>query len=299
MNLWRFSDRRRGHDAQSLGLTRALCALISCNVYELAATPWPQALVCWISGAFAAGAALPDPDLIIGAGHGTHLSLLAARRARGGRAIVLMRPTLPSSWFDCCIIPEHDGVAAGRRIIVSRGPLNFVSPAGSHDRAAGLILIGGPSRHAAWRFNMYRARIQALSATPGIAWTVCDSPRTPVADSAALAVLGGIRFVSWRDAGAGWLAENLAEFGQIWVTGDSVSMVYEALSAGAAVGVMDDVSGAANRVSRAIAALVARGDVTTFEAWQSGRRPEPPDRPLREAHRCATLLLDILRQPHG
>ncbi|MBI1731894.1 MAG: mitochondrial fission ELM1 family protein [Gammaproteobacteria bacterium] len=293
LNLWRFSDGRRGHDAQSLGLVRALGRLAECRVFELQAAAWPQALVCWFSGTFPAGNGMPDPHLLIGAGHGTHLPMLAARRARCGKIVVMMRPTLPAAWFDYCIVPDHDGARAGDRILVSHGPLNPVAPGGG-DPAAGLILVGGPSRHFRWRFEQLKPRIETLLATTESVWTLCDSPRTPPADSRVLAGMHRATFVSWRDVDADWLGGQMSASGRIWVTGDSLSMIYEALSAGAAVGLLDLPERRSDRVTRALSTLVSGGQITPYQAWRSGQALIPVRPPLREADRCATLLLQRL-----
>ena len=72
---------------------------------------------------------LPTPDLLLGAGHHTHLSLLAARRIRGGKVVVLMRPSLPPGLFDLCLIPEHDAPPARPNVLATRGALNRIQPA--------------------------------------------------------------------------------------------------------------------------------------------------------------------------
>src|SRR5690606_9436172 len=95
------------------------------------------------------------PHLIVAAGHATHLPALAARRARGGRAIVLMRPTLPTPLFDLCLVPEHDLLSlSGRlnrfRVVPTRGVLNPFEASADADQTTGLVLIGGPSKHHGW-----------------------------------------------------------------------------------------------------------------------------------------------------
>ena len=88
--VWRFSDGKSGHDNQSLGLVDALQRRTRIHSYDIPVQP--GAALDWLIGRFPAGSLLPDPWLIIGAGHATHLPMLAARRARGGRTAVLMRP---------------------------------------------------------------------------------------------------------------------------------------------------------------------------------------------------------------
>ena len=57
--------------------------------------PTLTALSILFIGRFLAWRDLPTPDIVLGAGHRTHLSLLAARRVHRGKAVVLMRPSLP------------------------------------------------------------------------------------------------------------------------------------------------------------------------------------------------------------
>lgn len=292
LTVWRFSDRRRGHDAQSLGLVHALGRLTACRSFDLPALPWPQTLSYWLAGNFPPGDQLPNPHLIVGAGHGTHGSLLAARRARQGKIVVLMRPTLPTAWFDFCIIPEHDPAPAGDHILRSFGPLNTLTAGTHNDPAAGLILVGGPSRHFQWRFAELLPRIQTLLGTPGIAWTVSNSPRTPAADNALLAAqLPGATFLPYNSVGTDWLAGQLRASGTVWITADSMSMIFEALTAGSAVGILELPDRGTDRVTRAISDLVTRGMVTPYHAFQPGIRLAVARPVLHEADRCAALLL--------
>jgi hypothetical protein len=289
--LWRVGDGRRGHDAQSRGLLAALGRRSPCRVFEIPALPWPRACALWLRGAFPPGAGLPDPDLIIGAGHGTHATMLAARRARGGRIVALMRPTLPGACFDLCIVPGHDPAPRSGHVLRSVGPLNAFTADGPHDPARGIVLVGGPSRHHGWDAPALAARLHAVLATPGMAWTVTDSPRTPPAQRAQLAALPGVRYAGWDAVDETWLPAELRECGVAWITADSLSMIFEALTAGVAVGVLPVPERRPGRVPAAVADLIARGLVTPFAAWQQGRVPAPASPPLREADRCAAQVL--------
>jgi signal peptidase I len=81
--------------------------------------------------------------------------------------------------------------------------------------------------------------------------------------------------------------EVVIEAGEVWVSEDSVSMLYEALSSGARVGVLAVRRGAANRITAAVDALVERGWLGRPGHWQPGAGPE---RPLNEAGRCAAWV---------
>ena len=37
-----------------------------------------------------------------------------------------MKPSLPRRWFDLCIVPQHDGVAADAHTLVTEGALNRI-----------------------------------------------------------------------------------------------------------------------------------------------------------------------------
>lgn len=112
--VWMVTDGKAGHLNQMRGLVHALGERASVEPHTIAALPRAGALAALATKRFAPGVGLPDPDLVLAAGHGTHLSALAARRARGGKLIALMRPTLPLRWFDLVIAPRHDFLHARR-----------------------------------------------------------------------------------------------------------------------------------------------------------------------------------------
>ena len=68
-------------------------------------------------------------------------------------------------------------------------------------------------------------------------------------------------------------------------------MVYEALTAGAAVGLIDVPIAKVNRISHAVRRLVEARYVTTLVDWMAGARLKPSREPLREADRCAAVVL--------
>ena len=92
-----------------------------------------------------------------------------------------------------------------------------------------------------------------------------------------------------------WLPEQLARSGTVWVTPDSASMVFEALSAGADVGVFDLPVNPKSRVGRAIAHLADAQRITRFANWCAHGTLHPNLHPLAEADRCATWILKWLK----
>ncbi len=297
--LWLITDNKPGHRSQLQGLAQALAARTAVAAHWIDAPSGRSALWQWLAGRFPPGAALPDPDLILVAGHRTHLAGLAARRARGGRLIALMRPSLPLGCFDLCVIPQHDDPPARTNVVATRGVLNTARP--SPERAAdkGLFLIGGPSRHHGWDTPGLLAQTDAiLTATPAMHWTLTTSRRTPVETESALLALRerGVDVRPVRDTPPGWAMEQVARSAQAWVTEDSVSMVYESLTAGAATGLLAVPRLGETRITAGVAELQREGFVTSFADWQrEGTLHAPPTR-LSEADRVAAVVLSC--RPH-
>jgi mitochondrial fission protein ELM1 len=291
-------DGKPGHENQSRGLAEALARQRRCDLHLLTALPRARALAAWIFGRAAWTATLPAPDLIIGAGHATHLSLLAARRAHGGRCVVLMKPSLPCRFFDYCVIPQHDKLAPSARVFLSVGALNRMraNPAAVAGRASkGLMLIGGPSRHFVWDNATLALQIDSILAhTPGIAWTLATSRRTPSDFGEHLSRHAQLSIVPHGETDAAWLPAQLASHGVAWVTPDSASMVYEALSADAQVGLFDLSANPVSRVAHAMAQLADAHQITRFVSWCAHNRFHPKPPMLAEADRCATWLLQQL-----
>ena len=281
------SDGKAGHLNQSLGLAEALQRLR------------PEVQVCQIS-AMARGAALrallrrdsqgEAYDLLIGAGHGTHLTLLALGRACACPTVVIMRPSLPRRLFDLCIVPRHDGVAEDERCWLSDGPMNRLIPGDKCDE--GVILVGGPSPHFIWDEGAVLTQLQTIAAQGR--WQLSTSRRTPVSflPAARSLSLPNLTLHDVAELSPGWLGTTLAQAAQCWVTPDSASMVYEAMTAGCGVGLMDLAPQKGSRVAGAMADLQQRGLVTHFCEFAPGSTLQSAQPVLAEANRLAQRLLD-------
>jgi mitochondrial fission protein ELM1 len=298
---WIISDGKSGHVNQSLGLAEALAHATPTEIVRHPALPAWRAWLAWLLKRFP-GNSHPAPDLILGAGHATHATLLAARRAHGGRTVVLMKPSLPRRCFDLCILPRHDGVAADTRTLLTEGALNRIQPATTPDARQGLlrhglILVGGASPHFAWDSDVVRTQIESLLArTPEMKWTLTTSRRTPTNFLALLAPHPTLTVVPHTVTSPDWLPEQLARCGTVWVTPDSASMVFEALTAGADVGVFDLPVNPKSRVGRAVAQLADTQRITRFANWCANGSLHPNLHPLAEADRCAIWILEWLKR---
>jgi mitochondrial fission protein ELM1 len=292
--VWRLLDGRPGHENQTAGLLAALAERRPLSAFDLRAPPRWRGWLDLVRGQCSVADGLPSPDLLLGAGRAAQAPLLACRRARGGRAVVLMNPGLPLGWFDLCVVPEHDGVSAGPGVFVSRGALNAARPAPQKRGDLGLILVGGPSRQFDWDADGLVVQLGQIVQRDPRAWVIATSRRTPAATVDVLrqqfSAAAGI--VTPDQAAPGWLLGQLALAPVAWVSEDSVSMLYEALTAGAACGLLEVPARRRGRVRAGLDRLLAEGRVTAYADWAQGRPLTTAGEPLDEAGRCADWILD-------
>ena len=291
--IWSITDGKPGHRQQIRGLIQALRDELPIEEVEFKAVHTARALAHLASGCYPPGDGCPAPDLIIGAGHATHLNILAARRARGGKTVVLMKPSLPRWLFDLCLIPLHDGVAPSQRVVLTQGALNAMQRSIDTDPNVGLILLGGISRHYEWHDGEVLSGVRKLvESTPQVRWTLTTSPRTPASllDELLALAYPNLEVIPFQQTAQGWLQTVMARAGQVWVTPDSVSMVYEALTSGSGVGVFDLPQRQSSRVARGLERLVQSGWVTRFRHWQPGQTLPRLSAQINEAARCAKWI---------
>lgn len=293
--IWRFVDGKLGHDDQTRGLVNALTKHISCQCVDIAVSSADlKAILNLLTGVFPIGKNLPLPDLIIGAGHQTHLPMLAAKRAYGGKIVVLMQPSLPTGLFDLCLIPEHDEYRGPGKVIETRGVLNSARAAGQHYDNRGLIMIGGPSKHFDWDADKVFKQIEALIGHhPDVDFQLTTSRRTPADFLNRLQQLAcqKVRVYSGEQTTQSWLSEQLANVSSTWVTEDSASMIYSALTAQTAVGVLSMPSKQNSRLSKGINKLIGEGAVVRFDPEANYIAKHRPAIGFLEADRCAKLIL--------
>jgi mitochondrial fission protein ELM1 len=156
---------------------------------------------------------------------------------------------------------------------------------------SGVILIGGPSKHYNWDETGMLVQVRALLEHAPRNWLIGSSRRTPASTEQALSGLCGDRFVPASATGPDWLPQQLARAEVCWVTEDSASMVYEALTAGCRVGVLPLNNDADSRISKGIEQLTAQGLVVRAPDWSmSGLAAAGVV--FNEAERCAEAVLE-------
>jgi len=296
--IWRFTDGKPGHDSQSLGLACALKKLVDCEIHSVDShTP----LLAFAGPIFCRDSdllKLPSPNLIIGAGRKTHIPILATKRRHNCFSVILMRPSLPSSWFDICLIPEHDGLLTPSNVIQTKGAINTIVPSEHKNSDKGIILIGGPAKHLLWDDKEICSMIEKIVNTDQVHWTLYDSPRTPDATKSILRNINSPNssYTPYAESDRSKLEEQIATASRIWVSMDSVTMLYEALTGNAAVGVLSIKAEKRNKISNAISKLICENQCIAFSDWEKGRALTPPTTRVNESIRCAALLLQKIKQ---
>ncbi|MEZ6124045.1 MAG: ELM1/GtrOC1 family putative glycosyltransferase [Planctomycetaceae bacterium] len=293
LTIWCLLDGKAGHQNQVLGLAEAIRRQVSAELHPVVLTPSQRGFRSLLPSS---SRGLPEaaPDLMIGAGHATHLPLWTFRRRFGGKSVVLMKPTLPLRCFDLCLVPDvHRLRHVPENTILTHGVLNRIQPSVTHDSGKGLILIGGPCSHYRWDSEKIADQCRAvIDRSPRTEWTIATSRRTP-AD-----------FIEWcsafetphalirpDDVGPDWLVQQLSVSGTVWVSEDSVSMTYEAVTAGGQVGVLELRRHRSNRVTDCIDVLVSEGYVTRWSLWQTTGKLDRRSHTFCEADRCARKIL--------
>lgn len=291
--VWLLLDGRPGHQNQVLGLADALQRIQPLHVETVN--------IRGVSHGLMTGAArdrrLPSgrPNAIIAAGHSTHLPLLILGRRFAARTVLLMKSTLPYALFDACLVPDvYNFRAVPQNVILTTGVLNRIQRSQHQDASQRLVLIGGPSKHHAWDGPKVLKQLEhILESKPSGHWAIATSRRTPAVfvDQLQLLQSDRIRLVPAESVGPEWLPQQFARCGEVWVTGESVSMLYEAVTSGAAVGMLELPRIRSNKATRCIDMLLDLNAVTLFTNYMADGVLKASDLPLNEADRCARELL--------
>ncbi len=296
LRLWVLADKKPGHTSQLHGLIGELQKITPLDMRWVDAEALSFRATDWLLRRWPEPSITTPPDIVIGAGSASHVLILLARRVFGCMAAVVMRPSIPLFLYDAAIVPRHDRPPTRDNILITKGVMNTV-PSRTPDMVADqhTILVGGISKHFEWSSADIISQIREVtSVAPDRTWTVTNSRRTP-ADFASLiqaAKLPNVIFLSHEETPRGWLPEQLKKSQEVWVTPDSVSMVYEAITSGAATGLFSLKPIEHGRIHEGLDEILAAELYTPFERWQQTHALPPPRQPLREAERGARWLLD-------
>jgi mitochondrial fission protein ELM1 len=296
MHIWIIKDDKLGHLNQGRGLAQALEEQSEQPTYltELPFLPFLESFL-WLFGVFPKSWKallnqhdLITPDYVFGAGRRNHLSIAMCRLKLGATGIVLSKPNWPKCFFNYCVIPEHDEVKPKAKVMVTTGAMNKVRPSKTLDPEKGIILIGGESSHYIWDDEALIKQIDSVVQSSKMKWVLTVSRRTPDSFIKALKQQS-LDIDLYEETPANWLPQQLAVSGTVWVTPDSVSMLYEALSSGGNVGLLNLTPAKMSRVARSAQKLLDDGKLAQIS---EGRVIEAKDPlVLDEATRIAKWIL--------
>jgi mitochondrial fission protein ELM1 len=290
------SEGRPGHENQSVGLAQALAQRTKAEV-EIIRIPTTWNLLTRRYAALTTKSTVPQ--LVIGTGHKVHLPLWFAARKFNARSVVIMAPTWPKFWFDLCILPQHDSEPgnANPRIITTLGALNRVPETIPTKQPRGVVLIGGPSKSHGWDSpTTANAIVAVVNSRPELDWAITDSRRTPPEFLEQLRAKNlRAEIISHQQTPPDWVPARLLAAEEAWATEDSVSMIFEAVTAGARTGVLPVPATKPDADPiHAVQKLGREGYATTYATWSQNGRRLPAPKPLHETGRCADIVLQKL-----
>ena len=239
--IWRFTDGKAGHDKQSLTLVESLMNQTKCRLFDFNVQDQRNPILDIIFRNYKLPEGITKPDIAIGAGHKTHLHLLAVKRCFNAKIVVIMKPSIPLIFFDLCIIPKHDGIKNGPNIINTQSSLVKFNSNLKKKENTGLILIGGPSKHYFWDSKTVLEEICKISKKFKFRKLLLStSRRTPFdfLDQLNELNIPDIKVYEYSKIKSDWLDKHINKVKNIWVTNDSYSMVTEALASGADVDII-------------------------------------------------------------
>jgi len=300
-------DGRPGHEKQTQGVIAALTRLtpVAATYTKLPRPTVATGLKNWIVYLGTLGLRTWQPtgskavDLIIGTGAATHIPMLRLKGRSHAKIVTCMTPDpLLVGKIDLCLVPHHDQPPQRANIFTTIGPPGLPARTRRSDSQRNLILVGGRDEKShAWQTASLLAQIKTLVARePDLTWTITSSPRTPGECEIRLQALADgypqVTFFRAQDTAKGWIEGAYAQNGTAWVTADSISMIYEALTAGCRVGVLPvQWKKPHNKFQKSIDYLERRHMVMIYEYWLTNPGQSFQPAALDEASRCAEEIL--------
>lgn len=252
--VWTLTTGEAGMGSQARGLALRLDTSFEDKIFPLG-PPWswmpghlaPLALM--LSGSH--GLVPPWPDLLITCGRRSVAAALDMRRASKGRVrlVHIQNPRTPLRHFDLVIPMRHDQIEGPNVLSIATAVHPFTPEALERARAEWSmrlkpdnrpvlgVILGGPTGRMEMTDGVVEDVLAAIAAfradTDGRVW-VTPSRRTPAAVRARVqASLAADPMVQvWSGDGPNPYPGILAVCDRFLVTGESISMVSEALSAG-------------------------------------------------------------------
>lgn len=269
MHIVYVSDGKAGHRSQALGLFKAMQrqSQEAVTFQEISIDDLPIATLISALVSHQLHAVEHEPTYIFGVGSHTHFRVwLLGKVYNKAKTIILMKPSLPLTWFDYAVIPQHDGIQASNKVLTTQGALNPIVNEERHQHGRILIALGGSSKRHQWNaVKVLHAIEQIVEQNPNSEIILTTSRRTPQAFLAELKQLKNIEKVQIFPVEVtpqGWIFEEMQKAEAVWVTEDSVSMIYEALTAGCKVGVIEVDRLKEDRITKSVDEILKQGLVS-------------------------------------
>ncbi len=286
-----FLDPSPGHRKQTLGIIKALAELTHTKTELI-----------YIKKRFSPIPASSSKrcDIAIGTGSMTHLPILFYKKKYGAKAITCMTPGFLKSRFDLCFVPMHDYWKPKKNMFVTIGPPNISCYTEDKNEKKGLIVIGGIDKKShIWNGSDICKNVNSIvTKKKDVEWTISSSPRTPDNTENMLKNIASnssnADFIEFSKTKEGWIEAWYVRSHYVWLTADSVSMVYEALTAGCKVGILPvKWKKKENKFQKGIDYLTNEKLVSTYEIFSDSVYDINTKKiRLDEASRCAKEILE-------
>jgi uncharacterized protein len=293
MHIVYISDGKAGHRSQALGLYQAMQRQSQFEVtFEEVLIEKLSIMSLLLASKKQQHAALAQkPDYIFGVGSHTQLRvLLAGKVFPQAKTVILMKPNFPFSWFDHVIVPAHDGISEQGNVIVTQGALNPIVNEERHQKDRILIALGGSSKRHQWNETKVLSSVQNIvKHNPESEIILTTSRRTPsdfVSKLRDQDFASKLQIFPVEETPQGWIFEEMQKAEAVWVTEDSVSMIYEALTAGCRVGVIEIDRLKEDRITQSLVQAYHQGVV----ARQTEISKLPHNIALKEADRVVIFF---------
>ena len=309
MTIWVISDGKPGHVNQSMGLVSALNRRASVDVYRVEI----GGLNFWKAWRKVVRQDYPRPDIILGAGHKTHIPVWLAARKYKALSFLCMKPSLPMFFYDLCFVPYHDLILDSDDLMTkyyelrdnskcvpgyvfpTMGALHRIVPHPEETKEFTLILVGGPSKFFFWNTLKLVDQLRKIRERTEGRIILTTSRRTPKDVIPKLIdEFPDIEIYPVEQTDSDWVPEHLRKANAVWVTEDSVSMIFESMGSGVFVGLLEIPKKPVGtpRVATGIQLVLAEGYVTPFTQWERGKANAKHRRNVLEADRAAEFVLN-------
>jgi mitochondrial fission protein ELM1 len=279
--IWVLADPRAGTAAQALGIAERLnepFRRVDLAWGPMARLPLPFPSLAGLTPEARAALAPPWPDLVISAGRRSAPVALWLKQ-KGARLVHCMRPGFGAARFDLLVIGQHDAPKPAPNILPILGAAHRISPerlAAARAEFAALaalpapriaLLMGGPPRAEGMDAQVAGAITAKVAGFAGSVLASASRRTGSPAEAAMAAALAGHphQLFRWGDAPPNPYAGFLAWADQVVVTGDSVSMLSEALATDGPVFIADP-GGLGPRHQRLAQSLIAAGQARDLAA---------------------------------